>query len=175
MDSGLCDRDAYRAVRPQAKASNLTAEHYVWRVRRRPQCIAYLKGLQTKTLARHIHRKDQIIEELALVAFSDICDLMTWTPDGLMVQRLDELLPAQRRTLSRISVSKSAQGGTVRLAMHDKLSALDKLCRMFGLYAQAGADASAEPETALSDVERAQRLAAILRLGGDGGAAEGRS
>ncbi len=166
VDSGLSGREAYRAVRPQSKASDRTAEHYIWRVRHRPHCAAYLKTLQAKSLARHPHRKDRIIEELALFAFSDICDLVTWGPDGLAVKRLDQLPPAQRRALSRISISKSAHGGTIRLAMHDKLSALDKLCRMFGLYEQAGVDGGdAAPDPALSDVERAQRLAAILRLG----------
>ncbi len=170
VDKGLVDQEAYRTVRPQSKASDRTAQHYVLRIRRRPHCIDYLKTLRAKSLSRHMHRKDQIIEELALVAFSDICDLLCWGPDGLTVKPLDELPLAQRRALARISISKSAHGGTVRLATHDKMSALDKLCKLFGLYAQAGADGGADggdagTVAAMSDVERAQRLAAILRLG----------
>ena len=173
VDNGLTDQDAYRAVRPQSKASDKSAREYVCKIRHRPHCMTYLKALKAKSLARHLDRKDQIIEELALVAFSDLWDLLDWGPDGFTIKPLDKLPLAQRRTLARLSISKTAHGGTVRLATHDKLSALDKLCKLFGLYSLAEADESARPEIVLNDVERAQRLAAILRLGDDGGTAEG--
>lgn len=159
VDRGLSDREAYRAVRPEAKANDVSAANYVWRVRHRPHCVAYLKALQARSLAGHINRKDRIIEELACVAFSDIGDLVESTPDGPKVRPLDGLLPEQRRAVARLSAG--AKGGSFRIALHDKMSALEKLCRLFGLYDQAGTSETAPP---LSDVERAQRLAAILRL-----------
>jgi hypothetical protein len=114
-----------------------------------------------------MNRKDRIIEELACVAFSDIGDLVAWSPDGPQVKPLDKLLPATRRAIARLSVG--AKGGTFRIAMHDKLSALEKLCRLFGLYGQTdGHDVVAQ----LSDVERAQRLAAILQLADTGDAVD---
>jgi hypothetical protein len=170
VDRGLGDREAYRAVRPHSTASRHTVEHYVRRVRQRPHCAAYLKALKAKSLARHMDRKDRIIEELATVAFADIGDLLTSGPEGLKVRPIGELPPALRRALAWVSISHTAHGGTVRLGMHDKLSALDKLCRMFGLY-RDGRDAGAGPDgaaVAMSDVDRAQRLAAILRLAGKG-------
>lgn len=163
VDRGLVDHEAYRAVRPQSKVADEAARQYACKIRHRPHCRAYLKTLQAKTLARHAHRKDKVIEELALLAFSDVCDFMTSGPDGLTVKPLDTLPEGQRRTLSRVSVSKSARGDTIRLAMHDKLAALEKLCRLFGLYAQP--DDPTGLDIAMSPVERAQRLAAILREG----------
>lgn len=170
IDLGMTDQEAYRTVRPNAKASDLAARSYVCKIRHRPHCSAYLKSLQAKTLARHAHRKDKIVEELALLAFSDLCDFVISGPDGLTVKPLDTLPEGQRRTLSRVSVSKSARGDTIRLATHDKLSALEKLCRLFGLYFQP--DDRAGSDTAMSPVERAQRLAAILREGREAKAAE---
>ena len=90
LDGGMTYREAYRAVRPDSKASDKTSENYVWRVYHRPHCVAYAKQLMAKTLARH----DRIIEELALVAFSDIGDVMSWGPEGLTVKPFDELAPA---------------------------------------------------------------------------------
>ena len=175
VDRGLTNKAAYRAVRPNAKASDITGEQYVWRVRQRSQCAAYLKELKARSLARHLDAKDQIIEELALVAFSDIGDLLVSGPDGLTVKPLDTLPSALRRPLSGITIRRTAHGGTVRLRMHDKLRALDKLSQMLGLNDPAerpGADNPAEP---MSDVERAQRLAALLRLAAEaeGGTADG--
>lgn len=110
---------------------------------------------------------------MALGAFSNLGDPLTWGWDRLTVKRLDELPSSQRRILARISIDKSPRGATIRLVMYDKLSALDKLCKLFGLYALALAEESARPEIALSDVERAQRLTAILRRGDGGGAVVG--
>ena len=133
-------------------------------MRQRPHCAAYLKELKAKSLSRHLGAKDQIMAELALVAFADIGDLLVSGPDGLTVRPLDTVPSALRRPVSGISISRTAHGGTVRLMMHDKLRALDKLCHMLGLNDPAvrpGADTPAEP---MSEVERAQRLAALLRL-----------
>ena len=94
LDGGMTCREAYRAVRPDSKASDKTSENYVWRVYHRPHCVAYAKQLMAKTLARHDDRKDRIIEELALVVFSDIGDVMSWGPEGLTVKPFDELAPA---------------------------------------------------------------------------------
>lgn len=163
VDLGMTDQEAYRKVRPKGKASDLAARSYVCKIRHRPHCNAYLKSLQATTFARHGHHKERIVEELALLAFSDLCDFVISGPEGLTVKPLDTLTDGQRRTLSRLSVSKSTRGDTVRLAMHDKLAALEKLCRMFGLYAQP--DDMAGPDIKMSPVERAQRLAAILRAG----------
>ena len=51
----------------------------------------------------------------------------------------------------------------MRVALQDKLSALDKLCRMFGLYSADDPDPS-KTVAELSDIERTQRIAAILKL-----------
>ncbi len=171
VDKGLTNLAAYRLVRPDSKSANITAEHYIWRVRQRPQCAAYLKELKAKSLARHLNAKDQIIEELASVAFADIWDLVAAGPDGMTVKPLEDLPQAQRRAVSGMSISRTYYGGTIRLKMHDKIRALDKLCRLFGLYDQA--DRADKDAPALGDVERAQRLAAILRLADGTGTANG--
>lgn len=166
IDRGLSDREAYRDVRPGSRASDNTAEVYVWRVRQRPHCRAYLQELKTKSLARHMDRKDRIVEELAILAFADLADVLVDGPDGPTLRPLATLGPAQRRALSRITIRRTAKGATARVGLHNKLAALDKLCRLFGIFAE-GKDADrpdlAEIGAAMSDVERAQRLVAMLK------------
>lgn len=176
IDRGLGDRAAYRAARPLAKASDLTAERYVWRIRHRPQCIAYMDKLQERSRLRHLGHKDRLVAELSNIAFADPGDLFRWGPDGVTIRDMAELSPAQRRLVARVSTTRTARGGTTRLEMHDKLQAMEKLCRMFGLYAPDSR--SSEAQTAqerepMSPVERAQRLTAILRDAKPGGSREG--
>ena len=171
VDKGLTNRATYRLVRPDSKAADITAEHYIWRVRQRPHCALYLKELKAKSLARHLHAKDQIIEELAAVAFADIWDLMVDGPDGLTAKPLEALPATLRRAVAGLTVSRSYYGGTIRLRMHDKPRALDKLCQLFGLDGTADPANAQSAVAGMSDVERAQRLAAILRMA-EAGAAE---
>lgn len=167
VDRGLSDRQTFREVRPLSTATDRQALDYIRGIRQRPHCAAYLAELKAKTLGRHLDKKDRLVEELAAVAFANLGDFLTWGPDGLAIKPFDDLSPAQYRALAAVTITRTAQGGSVRLAMHDKLSALHKLCKMFGLDKPAGGKA-AEPDTRppLSDVERAQRLAALLREAG---------
>ena len=165
VDKGLTNRAAYRHVRPDSKASEITAEHYIWRIRQRPQCATYLRELKAQSLARHHDAKDRIVEELAAVAFADIWDYMEPGPDGLTAKPLEELPPTLRRAVAGLSVSRTYYGGTIRLRMHDKIRALDKLIQLFGLNdrVEDKADDKAEAHD-MTPVERAQRLAALLRM-----------
>lgn len=162
VDKGMTNRAAYRAVRPNSKASGITAEHYIWRIRQRPQCATYLRELKAQSLARHHDAKDRIVEELAAVAFADIWDYMEPGPDGLTAKPLEELPPTLRRAVAGLSVSRTYYGGTIRLRMHDKIRALDKLIQLFGLDDRVDTKDSEALE--MSPVERAQRMAALLRM-----------
>lgn len=174
VDRGLTNEEAYRAARPGTTAAPATAKKYAWRARSRPHCVAYLRRLRARSLARHLDAKEQIVGELAAIAFADIWDFVTEGPDGLTVRPLEDMPPDRRRAVSELALGRTAYGGTVRLKLHDKIRAFDKLCQMLGLHDPEYRAGSDRPP--MSDVERAQRLAAILRLGdgratleGDGG------
>ncbi|NKB56509.1 MAG: hypothetical protein GKS00_09250 [Alphaproteobacteria bacterium] len=171
VDAGLNDLAAFREACPNSGANDHTARRTVERIRKQPHCAVFLHQLHAISMARHMRRKDRVIEELANIAFADASDLFRWGPDGVTITDVADLTPAQRRLVAKASTTKTAQGGTTRLEIYDKLSALDKLCKLFGLYAPYGRELTGRDGGAietvehmpLSDVERAQRLAAILR------------
>lgn len=171
IDAGLTSVAAYREACPHSVANDHTAERNVSRMRKLPHCAAFLKQLQEVSAQRHMRRKDRVIEELANIAFADAGDLFRWGPDGVTIKDVEDLTPAQRRLVAKAATTKTAQGGTTRLEIYDKLSALDKLCKAFGLYTAErreltggnGGPVETVEHGPLSDVERAQRLAAILR------------
>ena len=175
VDAGLTDREAFRLACPDSTVKDYSASVGAARVRRRPHCAAFLKTLQAQRRARHERMTDRTIEELANIAFADVGDLYHWGPDGVTLKDLEALTPAQRRLVSISSTQHTVQGRTTRVKMHDKIRALDKLARLFGLYPpdprsiDAKNRALAERAASLSDVERAQRLAAILRRGREKG------
>lgn len=164
IDSGLSDRAAYRKVDPFSKASDQQAANAVAYLRRLPHCAAYLAALKAKALERHQGAKDRIVAELAAVAFGNVGDFLMRGPDGLAVRPMDDLPPEQLRAVSAVTITRGRAGGSVRLKMHDKLPALRQLCKLFGVdEAMAEQIRAAAHVAGMSDIEKAQRLAAILR------------
>lgn len=164
VDRGLSDLHAYREVRPFSTARDGAARRCVWHIRHRPHCIAYLASLKARSLARHEDAKARLIEELAAAAFANLGDFLTDGPDGrLAVRPVADLSAAQLRGLRAVTITHSAQGHSVRLALHDKLAAIGRLTRLLGLDTPGPARV-ADAQEPMSPVERAQRLAALLRL-----------
>lgn len=166
VDQGLSDLQAYRAVRPLSTARDNTARRNIWEIRNRPHCIAYLAGLRADSLARHKDAKARLIAELAAAAFANLGDFLIDGPDGrLAVRPVADLSAAQLRGLRAVTITHSAHGHSVRLALHDKMAAIGKLTRLLGLEVRDRTrDATADAPAPMSPVERAQRLAALLRL-----------
>lgn len=171
---GLTDKDAFRQACPHSKATDYSASVGAARVRKRPHCVAFLKKLQGDTLKSHAEARNRIVAELSNIAFADLGDIVEWGPAGIRIKDSDTLTQAQRRRVAKVTEMSKAHGGRMRLEVHDKIRALDKLCRMFGLYAPDPRSIEAKERyqegtrRPLSDVERAQRLAAILRINHSG-------
>ena len=79
---------------------------------------------------------DRVLEELALVAFSDMRAFATWGPDGIELKDSAELSPEQARCISEISESVSKDGGSKKFKLHSKPEALTKLGLYFKLFTE---------------------------------------
>lgn len=96
--------------------------------------------------------RTRIVDELAAIAFADICNVVDWDrsvekrptkADGpvgkaipvftstVTVRPSATMDPAVSRTISKVVTSDK---GGLRVEMHDKLVALDKLARTLGMY-----------------------------------------
>lgn len=82
----------------------------------------------------------RVIEELAHVGFADMTTYMRWGPDGVRLKDSDTLTPAQCRVVAEVSETKTKDGGTIRLKLHNKLTALEKLGERLGLWKTAQGD-----------------------------------
>ena len=83
---------------------------------------------------------DIVIEELRRVGFAKLSDFVEWGPDGVIFKPSANLTAAQVAAVEQVTekITENAQGGgsTHRsIKLHDKLGALDKLCKHLGIYA----------------------------------------
>lgn len=101
--------------------------------------IAYLMSLRSQ---RTEVKQDRVLEELADIAFSNFTDLARWDGEYLTFTPSDELNLSAQRSVKAVKLKRTTRsddnGETVTVEMemsqHDKLSALDKLCKHLGMY-----------------------------------------
>lgn len=78
---------------------------------------------------------ERIVTELARIAFSDIgASVESWGPAGVKLRDSATLSDHQRAAIAEVSESRLRGERTVRVKMHGKIDALDRLCRIRGLY-----------------------------------------
>lgn len=81
---------------------------------------------------------DRVITELAKVAFGDPRRLLSWGPEGVTLRASDELTAAEAALVSEVAETRTSTGGTRRVKLHCKLTALTALGRHLGLFATGG-------------------------------------
>lgn len=80
----------------------------------------------------------RIIEELGKLAFADVTSIVKVKGGQIVVADTDELSADQRACIAEISETVGEGGRTIRVKLHDKLNALDKLAKVLSLYKERG-------------------------------------
>lgn len=76
----------------------------------------------------------RIIDELARIAFAQPKDYYKWGPEGVTLKNSDELSDEQAAAVSGVYQIITSEGGTIRIKLHDKVGALEKLGRALGMF-----------------------------------------
>lgn len=139
------DLNATNAAK-RAGYSEKSAHAQGHRLLKHAEVAAQIQKAKLKRSKRTEITQDRVLEEIAKIGFSDIRKAVRWgdqpqtTPDGFKYPV--ELVPSEdMEEATALAVSEVAltQSG-VRIKMHDKLAALDKLARHVGLYDGAAGD-----------------------------------
>lgn len=78
--------------------------------------------------------QDKVIKELAKLAFSNMKSFMRWGPNSVTILHSDQLSDDDAACVSEITQTANANGGTIRLKLHDKRAALELLGRHLGMF-----------------------------------------
>ena len=113
---------------------------------------------------------DQVIRELAFLAFTDFRKAVSWGPDGVTLLPSDELGDGEAAIIAEVSETRSETGGSIKAKRYDKLKALELLGRHLGMFSDKVDMRHSGEVTHVSvfDPEtRAQILASIREDGDD--------
>jgi phage terminase small subunit len=118
----------------RAGYSARTVRHNVARMMANDGIQAAIAARQQALAAQCAVTQERVIAELAGIGFSDLRTFVRWGPDGVRLEPSTTLSASQTRVVKQIVQTVTKDGSTLRLTLHDKVSALDKLARHLGLY-----------------------------------------
>lgn len=121
-------RDAgYSAKTANVKASQLLAE---------PEVRAHIDELNVRRSKRLEISADRVLEELAKIAFVDPTKVFDVDEKGNLTfqGKLSDLSPEERACIAEVSQTITENGGSTKIKLHDKLSALEKIGKHLKLF-----------------------------------------
>jgi phage terminase small subunit len=109
---------------------------------------------------------ERVLQELALIAFSNPRAAMSWGPDGVVLRDSAELTDQEAALISEVAETKDG----LRVKLHSKLDALGKIGQHLGMFKErvehTGKDGGPIETKDVSDIERARRVAFMLARAG---------
>ena len=139
VDEYLTDLNATQAA-IRAGYSATTARFIGYENLTKPYIAEAIAARQQALQAACAVTQERVVTELAHVGFADMSTYMRWGGDGVRLKDSASLTPAQRRVVAEVSETTTEHGGTIRLKLHNKLQALEKLGEHLGLWKGAQAD-----------------------------------
>lgn len=77
---------------------------------------------------------DRVLQELARIGFADPRMVMSWGPNGVVLRDSSELTEDEAAIVSEVSETRTESGGSLKVKLNDKLSALEKLGKHLDLF-----------------------------------------
>lgn len=115
-----------------------------------PEIKARLAELQKGTFKKLEISAERVLQEFAKIAFADPRSVMEWGEHGISVKPSRELSDDDASAIAEVSETRTKDGGTMKVKMHDKVAALNALGRHLALFTDR---ISVTDLTNLSDAE----------------------
>lgn len=125
----LVDLNASAAAR-RAGYSKRTAHEIGFQNLQKPEIQEVLSELMRQRSERTEIEADAVLQEVAALGFSNITDVVYFEKNFLKVRDFSELPESVKKAIAEVS----QKDGELKIKMHSKNGALDKLMKHLGLY-----------------------------------------
>lgn len=139
-----------KAAAIKAGYSAKTAESQASQLLRNVKVAEYIKQLNAKVETKAIITKQRVLDELAILGFSDMKDCVTIGAEGqIQVKTFDEMPEGASRAISGIKEKRSIRQSKddsedmiidlqLEYKHHDKVAALKEISKLSGFYPEEG-------------------------------------
>ena len=100
-----------------------------------PAVAEAIKEFQEKANEKTLDDIEISKRELRRIVQGDLRKVMSWGPDGVTVRPSTDLADEEAAMVAEVSETITKHGRTIKLKLHDKPGAIDKLMRIVGGYA----------------------------------------
>lgn len=133
VEEYIVDLNATQAA-IRAGYSAKTAEQIGYQQLQHPSVSAAIAQAQLERSKRTEITQDRVLEELALIAFSDMRQFAEWGPRGVHLLDSATIAPEAARCVGEVRETVTQHGGSKGFKLHDKVAALEKLGRHLGMF-----------------------------------------
>lgn len=118
--------------------------------------------IHEQAVASRVMSAQEVLEELSNIGRGGMRRIGSWGAGGLTLTESSELSDEDLSLVSEIQETRTETGGSIKVKLYDKLSALKELAKIHGLTGQqeggAKQDVSSSDPKPLSDLEELRRL-----------------
>ena len=130
IDSYMLCRSARRAADEAGYCGDPNAG---WRLLQNKKIVDEINRRKEEQRRRNELLEDEVLREIAKVAFTDICDV-DFTGSTLEVKDLSEIPEHARSCIKRVTLQPSQYGNRITVEMYDKLKAQELLGRYLSMW-----------------------------------------
>ena len=134
VDEYLIDGNATQAA-IRAGYSEKAAAEIAYENLRKPQISLAIEQAFKALQAKSGVTPEQVVKELARIAFADMGEFATWEPNGLRLRDSGELTPDVLAAVAEVGETVGEKTNTLRFKLHDKVKALALLGKHLGMFA----------------------------------------
>lgn len=119
-----------------------TINNKAYQLLKRDDIRARVKELEERLQKRHDISKDKIVKELKGIVETNVLDYIEVKGEGtdqsIVIKDLNQLTKEQQKSIKSIEPTRDG----IKVEFHDKITALDRLSKMFGYDAPKKIDAT---------------------------------
>lgn len=128
----IIDLNATQAATRAGYAKRSAGQH-AFKLLKNDQVQKLIQQLQAERAVRTDTEADKVIQEIKLIAFSQIGDYLTFSKSGVILKASETIPIEKQRAIAYVQEVTTEKGGRLAFKLHSKTTALDLLCRHLGL------------------------------------------
>jgi phage terminase small subunit len=105
-----------------------------WRLLQNQKIVDEINRRKEAQRRRNELLEDEVLQELAKIAFVDITDVVDFSGSSLVVKDLSEIPEHVRPAIKKVVCTPSQHGDKVTIELHDKNAALEKLGKYLSMW-----------------------------------------
>lgn len=131
IDLYMVHRSARKAA---AEAGYSDTENAGWRLLQNEKIVAEINRRKEAQKRRNELLEDEVLQELAKIAFVDLTDVVDFAGGTLVVKDLADIPEHVRPAIKKVISTPSQHGDKVTIELHDKNAALEKLGKYLSMW-----------------------------------------